>query len=403
MERRTVFLSPMLTPATLPALQAAIAASGLDGWLLFDFQRCNPIAAGLLDLEGMVTRRVFAWVPREGTPVAVTHAIEQLAWKRWPAEWTRVKYAGWRALESEIARLVGGRKIAMEYSAGDAVMYVDRVPAGVLEMVRAAGATVHPSGDLVTRFYATWTAPQLAGHRRAAEAIARIARDAFAEAGRAVKEGRPMTEYQLHRWILERFAAAGLETDHGPNVSIGANAANPHYEPTEAVSSPIVRGQVLLIDLWAREGAGIPYADQTWMAVLGAPEDEHVRVWEAIRDGRDAAIAFLRERLAAGSAVRGADADDAARNVIAARGYGEWFTHRTGHSIDSRQLHGSGPHLDNYETREERLLVPGVGFSIEPGVYLPGRFGMRTEVNGFVGPDGLLVTPDEYQRELIVL
>ena len=393
----------MLTPATLPALQAAIADSGLDGWLLFDFQRCNPIAAGLIDLDGMVTRRVFAWVPREGVPVAVTHAIEQLAWRRWPAEWSRVTYAGWRALEAEIARLVAGRRIAMEYSAGDAVMYVDRVPAGVLEMVRAAGATVLPSGDLVSRFYATWTAPQLAAHRRAAEAIARIARDAFSEVGRTLGEGRTLSEYQLHRWILERFARAGLQTDHGPNVSLGANAANPHYEPTDAQSATIAPGHVLLVDLWAREAAGSPYADQTWMAVLGAPGDEERKVWEAIRDGRDAALDFLRSRLAAGATVRGAEADDAARGVIAARGYGEWFTHRTGHSIDSRQLHGSGPHLDNYETREERILVPGVGFSVEPGVYLPGRFGMRTEVNGFVGDDGLLVTPDEYQRELIVI
>ena len=239
----------MLTPATLPALQAAIADSGLDGWLLFDFQRCNPIAAGLINLDGMVTRRVFAWVPREGAPVAVTHAIEQLAWRRWPAQWSRVKYAGWRALEAEIARLVAGKRVAMEYSAGDAVMYVDRVPAGVLEMVRAAGATVLPSGDLVTRFYATWTAPHLAAHRRAAEVIARIARDAFSEVGRTLGEGRTLTEYQLHRWILERFARAGLETDHGPNVSLGANAANPHYEPTEAQSATSERGRRLLIDL----------------------------------------------------------------------------------------------------------------------------------------------------------
>lgn len=393
----------MLKPDTLPALQAAIADSGLDGWLLFDFQRCNPIAQGLLDLEGMVTRRVFAWVPREGKPVAVTHAIEQLAWRRWPAEWERVRYAGWRQLEAEVARLVGGRRIAMEYSPGDAVMYVDRVPAGVIEMVRAAGATIVPSGDLVTRFYATWTAPQLDAHRRAAEVIARLARQAFGEAARAADIGTPLTEYQLHRWLLDRFAAAGLETDHGPNVSIGPNAANPHYEPTEAQSATIARGEVLLIDLWAREGAGSPYADQTWMASLGAPSDEAVRVWEAIRDGRDAAIAFLTERLATGAPVRGAEADDAARDVIVSRGYGEWFSHRTGHSIDSRQLHGSGPHLDNYETREERLLVPGCGFSIEPGIYLPGRLGMRTEVNGFVAPEGLLVTPDEYQRELFVL
>jgi Xaa-Pro dipeptidase len=393
----------MLTPSTLPALQAAIADARLDGWLLFDFHGVNPIAAGLLDLEGMVTRRVFAWIPREGTPLAVTHRIEQVQWQRWPKEWRRAQYSSWRELESEVARLVGGRRIAMEYSPGDAVPYLDRVPAGVLDMVRAAGATVESSADLVSRFYATWTAPQLAAHRRAAERIAAIAREAFAVAGRAASDGHPMTEYRLHRWILERFDAAGLETDHGPNVSVGAHAADPHYEPTESASATIERGSVLLIDLWARERAGGPYADQTWMAVLGAPDDEAVKVWTTIRDARDAAIAFIRDGLAAGRPVKGGEADDASRAVVVARGYGEFFTHRTGHSIDSRQLHGSGPHLDNLETREERLLIPGVGFSIEPGVYLPGRFGMRTEVNGFVGEDGLLVTPGEYQRDLILV
>lgn len=393
----------MLTLETLPDVQAALAEAGLDGWLLFDFRATNPIASGLLRLDGMVTRRVFAYVPRTGAPVAVSHAIEQAQWARWPAAWPREVYSSWRTLEATLARLVGGKRVAMEYSPGDAVPYVDRVPAGVLDMVRSAGATVVSSGELVTRFYAVWTPKQLASHRRAAEVIATIARDAFARAGEQAARRDGVTEYALMQWILERFARAGLETDHGPNVSVGANAANPHYEPTADRSSPIRRGDVVLIDLWARERADGLYADQTWMASLGAPGGRAAEVWSAVRDGRDAAIAFLRERVASGTPVRGGDADDAARAVIVARGLGTYFTHRTGHSIDARDLHGSGPHLDNLETRDERLLIPGAGFSIEPGVYIPGEIGMRAEVNAYVGERELIVTPVEYQKELIVV
>lgn len=398
----------MLTPDTLSHVQDALADAGLDGWLLFDFRGVNPIASGLLGLEGMVTRRVFAWVPRSGKPVAVTHAIEQGAWARWPKEWTREVYSSWRSLESHVARLVGGKRVAMEYSPGDAVPYLDRVPAGVIEMVRAAGADIHSSGALVTRFYATIAADDLASHERSAEAIAGIARDAFALAGERARGSTPIMEHELMAWIRERFERAGLETDHGPIVAIGVNAANPHYEPDASRPFPIARGEVLLIDLWAREPAAAgkgtgTWADQTWMAVLGAPSQRAVQVWEAVRDARDAAIALVRESSASGETLRGADVDDAARAVIEGRGFGERFVHRTGHSIDARDLHGSGPHIDNLETREERLLVPGVLFSIEPGVYLPGEIGMRSEVNAWVGEREARITPAEYQRELIVV
>jgi Xaa-Pro dipeptidase len=386
--------SGALTPERLPALQAALADAGLDGWLLYDLRGTNPIAAGILGLHGMVTRRVFAYVPREGTPVAVTHAIEQGPWRDWPAGWRREIYSSWRTLEAMLAAIVGGRRVAMEYSPGDAVPYVDRVPAGVLDMVRAAGATVVSSGELVTRFYAVWGAAEIASHRRAAEVIAAIAHEAFQYAG----EGKT-TEYALRQWILGRFDRAGLTTDHGPIVAIGPNAANPHYEPDEHTSAPIARGDVLLIDLFARELQGV-FADQTWMGVLGAPDSRTVTVWETVRTARDAAIAFLRSH----PMVRGADVDDTARAVIAAAGFGEYFTHRTGHSIDARDLHGSGPHLDNLETRDDRVLLPGVAFSIEPGIYLPGELGVRSEVNAVVtSPDQLLITPGTPQRELIIV
>lgn len=393
----------MLTPETLPALQRALADAKLDGWLLYDFQGNNPIANGLLSLEGMVSRRLFVYVPRDGVPRAIGHAIEAGPWRRWPAEWPRSTYSSWRELEAAVAYLVRGKRVAMEYSAGDAVPYLDRVPAGVLEMVRAAGATeVVSSGELVTRFYAAWSDEHLASHRRAAEVIAAIAREAFALAGARSSTTNPATEHELVQWILERFARAGLSTDHGPSVCAGANSANPHYEASAERPREIRNDEVLLIDLWATETGGV-YADQTWVAFLGTPTSRAEEVWSAVRDARDAAIRLVQSAAADGRALRGADVDDAARDVIVARGFGDRFIHRTGHSIDPRSLHGAGPHLDNLETREERYLVPGIGFSIEPGVYLPGELGMRSEVNAFLQPDGALITPREYQRDLIVV
>ena len=390
----------MLTPTTLPSIQQALDEAGLDGWLIFDFHGMNPIARGLLGLEGFVSRRIFALIPRTGRPVAITHAIEQMPWRDWPSEWGREVYSSWRTLESELQTLVAGKRLAMEYSPGDAVPYVDRVPAGVLEMVRAAGAEVVSSGELISRFYATLNPRQVAAHEKAAEQLATIARDAFTLAGARARSDSPITERELQRWIVERFEHLGLSTDHGPNVSAGANAANPHYEPS--ASREIADGEIVLIDLWAHADDGI-WADQTWMASLGEPSARSQEIWRAVRDARDAAIALLRERVPAGRPVRGGEIDDAARGVIAGRGLGEYFTHRTGHSIDPRDLHGSGPHLDNLETREERLLIPGVAFSIEPGVYIEGEIGMRTEVNAVVGERSVTITPAEYQTELIIV
>jgi Xaa-Pro aminopeptidase len=392
----------MLSPAMLPALQRHLADLGVDGWLLYDFRGTNAIASGLLGFGGLVSRRVFAFIPREGTPVGIQHAIEPGPWARWPVDWPRVTYSGWRALEAELARLVAGKTVAMEYSPGDAIPYLDRVPAGVLEMVRAAGATVVSSAELVSAVYATWTAADRASHERAAEHIRRIAHEAFAIAGERARTDTPAAEHELQAYILGAFARAGLATDHGPDCAASENAANPHYEPSAERPRLVRAGDTLLIDLWAREPGGV-YADQTWMASVGAPSARAVTIWEAIREARDAALDLLRTRLAAGADVRGAEADDAARAVIEARGFGPYFTHRTGHSIDARELHGSGPQLDNLESRDGRLLVPGVGFSVEPGIYIAGEIGMRTEVNALVTGDGLLVTPGVIQRDLLVL
>jgi Xaa-Pro aminopeptidase len=392
----------MLNPQSLALIQRSLAEADLDGWLLYDFRGTNPVAAAIMGLQGMVSRRVFALIPREGSPVAITHNIEQGVWRDWPPTWPRERYSGWRELEGHVAKLVKGKRVAMEYSPGDAVPYVDRIPAGVLEMIRQAGATVVSSGELVTEFYAVLNDPQIESHKRAAAVVAETGKAAIALAGQRAVAGKPIAEHELQDWIMDRFRQAGLGADHPAIVASDEAAANPHYEPSAASPRPIRSGSILLVDLWATEPDGV-YADQTWMGSLGAPGDRAVTVWEAVRDARDAAISLVMERARGGRAIRGAEADDAARAVITERGFGAYFTHRTGHSIDARDLHGSGPHLDNLESREERQLIPGVAFSIEPGIYIPGEIGMRSEVNMIFGDGDAVVTPDEPQRDLLVV
>ncbi len=393
-----------LTPDTLPAIQAALAAADLDGWLLYEFRHTNPVAHQLLGLTGMVSRRVFTLIPRVGAPTAITHAIEQGPWADWPGDWPKVVYSGWEAMERELRGLVQGRRVAMEYSPGDAVPYVDRIPAGVLDLVRASGATVVTSGDLVSRFFAAWTDDDVRTHRTTAEALAAIADEVLRECGRRARAGTPVREFEAMRWIQEAFATRHLITDHGPNVSFGANAANPHYEPTAEHSALITTGNVLLIDLWAYPDGGM-WGDQTWMAWVGGDPvpDRVAAAWTAVRDAREAAIDRLTSAHAQGVPVSGADADDAARAVLVERGFAKYILHRTGHSIDRASLHGSGPNLDNLESRDERTLLPGCGFSVEPGVYVPGDFGIRSEVNGVMTGTGPLITPARRQDALLIV
>jgi Xaa-Pro aminopeptidase len=395
-------VADVLTPAVLEQVRATLRPLRCDGWLLYDFHGLNPVATRVLGLAGLATRRLFVLLPVTGEPIALAHKIERHRVDGFPGE-VRT-YAAWRELEQELRRLVGGKRVAMEYSSGDAVPYLDRIPAGVLELIRASGAEVVGSADLVSAIAARWTPAELAGHRRAAELLRGIALAGFERVRSWYGGGKVPTEQQLQRWVLGRFEEEGLYTTDPPIVAVDANAANPHYETASAAQeTPIRPGSVLLLDLWAGVSRDAVFADQTWMAYVGTDIPEEVgRVFGVVRDARDRAVSVLRERWTAGAPVTGADLDEAARGVIAAAGYGQWFVHRTGHSID-RDLHGSGPHLDNYETNDARRLVPGIGFSVEPGIYLAGRFGMRSEINVVLHAEGPEVTPAEPQAELIRL
>jgi Xaa-Pro aminopeptidase len=348
----------------------------------------------------MGTRRLFVLLPRSGAPVAVAHRIELDSVAGFPGEVR--PYAAWRELYAVLRPLVGGRTLAMETSPRDGVPYLDRVPHGVVQLIESLGGRVVSSAPLVTRFAAGWSPAELASHRRSAETLAEIAREALAWTGAELARGAEVRETAVQRRVLDAMGRAGLVTDHGPIVGFQENAALPHYDPREGADRRLEPGQVVLLDLWGGPALGTVFADQTWMAFVGgAPPAEVVRVWETVRDARDATVALLRARWSARAPVTGADLDDAARGHIRAAGYAEFFTHRTGHSID-RDLHGSGPHLDNFETADDRALVAGVGFSVEPGIYLPGRFGVRSEINVFLDETGPEVTPREPQRDLLL-
>jgi Xaa-Pro dipeptidase len=390
-----------LTPETVERVRGQLRAAGVEGWLLFNFKGNNPVASGLLGLPAL-TRRYFVYLPAEGTPVALTHRIEQQPWDGWPGE--KRQYSSWRELESELKGLLAGKgRVAMEYTPDDAVPYVDLVPAGLLELVRSGGVEVVPSGDLVSAFYAVWGDEGLASHRRASTAVNETAHAAFRRAADAVREGRTLTEWELRRWIQDELARRGLTVGGDAIVAVNAHAANPHYAPSAEKHAEIRGGDLLLIDLWGKEDEGSIYGDQTWMGYVGETVPERLaRIFGVLADARNAAVELIRARHSAGEPVRGFEADDAARGVIEAGGYGEYFIHRTGHSID-RELHGSGPNIDNLETRDTRTLIPGVGFSIEPGIYIPGDVGFRSEINVFMGPDGPEVSVPNPQRALYPL
>ncbi|MGK7312431.1 MAG: M24 family metallopeptidase [Candidatus Longimicrobiales bacterium M2_2A_002] len=383
----------------LKEIQAGLKEYRLDGWLLYDLHARNPVANKLLGV-GELTRRYFVLIPASGEPTALMHGIETTPWAAWP--WQKEVYVGWKALHERLGGLLDGKTVATEISENDAVPAVDMIPAGVAELLRTAGAELRPSADLITRFYARWTDDGLASHRRAARVLAEVARDTFERAAGAVSAGERITEGELHQWLLGQLDERGVGVGPDSIVAIGENAANPHYE-NGPEGAEVEEGHVLLIDLWSRESEDAVYADQTWMGYLGAEVPEDIqRYWEAIRDGRDAAVAFLEVEWEAGREVQGWQVDDVTREVIEARGWGEYFIHRTGHSID-QDVHGMGPNIDNLETHETRILIPGVGFSIEPGIYVPGDVGLRTEIDVFMSPDGPEVTTPDPQTEIFTL
>jgi Xaa-Pro aminopeptidase len=401
----------------LEQIGAALAQACLDGWLLYDFRISDPLAYRILELPetGLATRRWFFFIPASepctdsspASPVqtqALVSAVEAHRLDALPAGLRRV-YRSEREMVAALGEMLRGcKRIAMNYSPNCAIPYVSRVDGGTLELVRACGVEVVSAADLIQRFEAVLTREQLAGHRRASSNLRAVVDETFAEIARRVRHGIKCTEYAMQQFVLERITSHGLRTDEAPIVAVNGNAANPHFSPSLKHDTSIQPGDLVLLDLFAKEQAGDSiYGDLTWMAHVGQsvpPEQE--AIFALVARARDAAVELIQSRIAKREPISGETADRAARNLIERAGYGDYFVHRTGHSI-GRDVHGTGANLDSLETRDHRELIDATCFSVEPGIYLPGQFGVRSELDMVIENGEATISGGDPQQEIVPL
>lgn len=384
-------------------IQHALKQEGLDGWLLADFHGRNSVAVEILGLTGIITRRSFYFIPAEGEPVALVSPIEK---EKFSHVLGRViPIASYIILEKELASVLSGcKRVAMEYAAMGRLPYIGLVDAGTIELVRSFGVEIVSSADLVAGFSACLTTDQIDSHHRAAAKLLEIKSAAHEYIRASLTDGDSVTEFDVQQFIMQQFKQSGMITEYPPNCSVDGNAGNPHYEPTAEKSAIIKPGNLVLIDLWAKfdQPNGI-YADITWMAYAGKKNDipeKYVELFRIVCAARDAAVKYLADNFG-DAELYGADADDACRKVIEDAGYGEYFTHRTGHSITTSE-HGSGPNIDNLETEDKRALQPGHLFSVEPGIYMDDC-GFRSEINVLMTDNGPMNTTEPLQYEIVAL
>ena len=380
-----------------------LQAEDLPGWLIYDYLGCNPVLAQVATPSGHVTRPVFLFVPVDGSATLLTHHVDagKFADAGDGTDLEQVVYSSRVTLESSLQNTLSGcGRVAMEYSPRNGLPRVSRVDAGTVELVRSMGADVVSSADLMQYATQRWSPEQLAGHKRAADKLGRIVNEAFARIGQRLSDGP--TEFEIAEFIRARFREEGLVTADGPIVSTNAHCSDPHYEPAAEGSSVIAAGDWVLIDLWAREDTpGSVYADITWTAYVGDnPSERHRQIFDIVLGSRDAALSFLQDSFSRGEAIQGWQADDVARSYIADHGFGDYFTHRLGHSI-YHTVHGEGVNLDNFETHDTRRIIPGIGFSIEPGIYLP-EFGVRSEIDAYMSEDGPYAS-SPVQRDIVLI
>ncbi len=386
----------------LHAIQAALQERNIDAWLFYDHHHRDPIAYRVLGLPAnlLVTRRWFYLIPAQGEPIKLVHKIESGQLDSLPG--SKRQYAAWQELFDEVKAMLSNlRDIAMQYSPNNLVFYVSLVDGGTLEMIRGLGKNVVSSGDLVALFEATWTEEQIKSHFAARDAIDAITTAAFQEIGRRARDGGT-TEYEIQQWFMEAFRRENLVTDDPPIVAVNANAGDPHYEPRAERSAAIREGDLVLLDVWAKKNTPeAVYYDITWMGWIGtSPSDRAREVFQIVRDARDAGVQTVQQAIAASRPIAGWEVDRAVRGHIKQAGYGDYFIHRTGHSIGT-EVHANGANMDDLEIHDERRLLPNSCFSIEPGIYLP-EFGVRSEVNVLVRRNAAEVT-GKIQREIVIV
>jgi Xaa-Pro aminopeptidase len=388
----------------LDKIQNILSSMGFDAWLLFDFRGMNDLALSILDVpkESHLTRRFFYLIPKEGEPVKIVMGIEAMNLDHLPGK--RLVYSNHTSLLEHLKETLKPYKnVAMEYSPMNAIPYVSKVDAGTIELIKSLGVDVKSSADLISMFNAIWSEEQYEENKPVAAALTEIVHKAFAYIKENTEKDITLNEYQVQQFIMDEFSKRNYFTDFPPIVGVNENAANPHYEPTKEIHKQIHKGDFVLIDLWAKlnKPSGV-WADITWVGYMGTDiPEKYIKIFNIVAEARDNAFSLIKERYESGKEVRGYEGDDAARSVIEKAGYGKYFIHRTGHSI-TVDLHGSGAHLDNYETRDERLLLPSTSFSIEPGIYLTGDFGVRSEIDVYISPAGkVTATGTEIQKEII--
>jgi Xaa-Pro dipeptidase len=391
------------TPAERVAeIQKALQAAKLDGWLFYDFRGSDPLAARILRLgdHASGSRRWFYYIPASGEPAKIVHSIERGKLDALPGK--RLVYRGWEEQRAHLRETLSKQKhIAMQYSPMNDIPYISRVDAGTIELIRSFGPEVVTSAELVQQFEAVVTPEQKQSHVEASDKLHRVLMEAFGEIGRNIRAEKPITEYDIQQFIARRLDEEGMTREDGI-VAVNANAANPHYFPTREANSPIKRGDFVLLDIVSKlRKPGAICTDQTWTGFVGetVPE-EPVRIFNIVREARDAATEFVRKNVREGKRIHGAEVDDVSRGVIKRAGFGEQFTHRTGHSI-GEECHGNGVNIDNFETRDSRFITAGVLFSIEPGIYLEGKFGVRSEIDVYVGETDIDVTGQPIQTEIV--
>lgn len=385
-------------------IQQKLREYKFDGWLLYNFRNTNIFATKILEMptDKLSSRRYFYLIPANGTPQKLVHSIEQYDLDHLPGE--KIIYNQWKTLHDGLRKLLAGKKtICMEYSPNNDIPYLSKVDAGTVEFIRSLNIQVVSSGNIVQYFEARWTEEQYSDAQNTANILLRIIDQAFGYIGEHLRSGAKVTEYDVQQLIMSEFEKNNLTTYSPANCSVNGNGANPHYEPTPEKHEVIKKGDYILIDWWAKnKKPGSVYADFTWVGYAGKEiPQKYQEVFDVVKGARDSAVEYLKNQFAAGKSVRGCDVDDVSRNYIEMKGYGKYFVHRTGHNI-GEEVHGNGTHIDNFETMDVREIIPETCFSIEPGIYLPGEFGVRLEIDVYISKNKeVILLGNKIQNEIV--